>query len=383
MQDFLKPIEYTLEVQLAYLEPGTLGQQIAIHTAKTGVPDLQNIKFAIVGVGQTQNATESKLSFDALRLSLYSLFPGNWNLPIADIGDIAAGHSRADTLFAVQKVVETLLKADVIPIIIGGGQDLVYGQYRGYTYLNKMLHYVNIDSQFDIGDMEAPISNRSYVGKMISTKPYRLFNYTVLGYQSCYNSADEIALLDKLLFDAYRLGNVTSDITKVEPYIRNADFISLDVRSIQAAHLDNLHHHPNGFDSREVCALTRYAGLSNSCRSLSITEVYDLNTNPQAAMLVAQCIWYFIEGVNFRINDDNFDDDNFYKNYQVPVEDTVLYFKKSLKSGRWWIELPKSLDLDTKVQSTALLPCSYEEYVDACNQKIPERWRKALQKVDL
>lgn len=385
MQDFLKPIDHTLEVQIAYLKPGSIGQRIAIHTAEHGMPDLKNIKLAILGVGEKATSSETDIgaSFSALRLSFYTLFPGNWNLPIVDLGDIIAGHSRADTLFAVQKVVETLLQAEVIPILLGGGQDLVYGQYRGYSYLNKMLHYVNIDNQFDIGDMEAPISSQSYVGKMVSTKPYRLFNYTVLGYQSYYNSADEIALLDKLLFDAYRLGNVTSDITKVEPYIRDADLVSLDVRSIQAAHLNNLYPHPNGLNSREVCALLRYAGLSNSCRSISIAQAYHLETNPQAALLLAQCIWYFIEGVNFRINDDNFEDDKYYKNYQVPIGEKVLHFKKSLKSGRWWIELPKSLHLNTKTKTTTLLACSYEEYVDACNQKIPERWRKALQKVDL
>lgn len=383
MQDFLKPIENTLVVQLAYLEPNTLGHQIKIHTAKAGIPDLQQIKLAIFGVSEylKEEGKEATLSFDALRLSLYSLFPGNWNLPIADLGDISPGHSRADTLFAVQKVVEHLLQADIIPIILGGKQDLVYAQYRGYTHLNKMLHFVNIDSKFDIGDIDAPISNQSYVGKMVSVEPYRLFNYTVLGYQSYYNSADEITLLDKLLFDAYRLGNITSDITKVEPYLRNADFVSLDVRSIQGIHLQNLHTHPNGFDSREICALTRYAGLSNSCRSFSITEMHGLDNNIQAAMLFAQCIWYFIEGVNFRVNDDSFDDDNFYNNYQVPVDDIVLHFKKSLKSGRWWIELPKSLYLDNKMKSVALLPCSYDDYVAACNQKIPERWYKAQQKV--
>lgn len=383
MQDFLKPIKNTLEVQLAYLEPGTLGRQIAIHTAEAGFPDLQSIKLAVFGVGERLlgEAQGSEVSFDALRLSLYELFPGNWNLPIADLGDISPGHSRADTLFAVQKVVESLLKADVIPIILGGGQDLVYAQYRGYTYLNKMLHYVNIDNRFDIGDMEAPISNRSYVGKMVSVEPYRLFNYTVLGYQSCYNSADEITLLDKLLFDAYRLGNITSNITKVEPYLRNADLVSLDVNSIQAAHMQGLHNHPNGFDSREICALTRYAGLSNSCRSFSITELYGIENDPQAAMLFAQCIWYFIEGVNFRVNDDSFEDDNFYNNYQVPIDDMVLHFKKSLKSGRWWVELPKSLHLDTKSKTIALLPCSYEDYLAACDQKLPERWYRAQQKI--
>lgn len=384
MQDFLKPINNTLEVQLEYLEPNSLGYQMAIYTNKLGFPDLQNVKIAILGVGenQTEDSIHPELSFDALRMSFYSLFPGNWSAAIADLGDIVAGHSRADTLFAVQKVVEELLQQDIIPILLGGRQDLVYGQYRGYTYLNKMLHYVNIDSQFDIGDMEAPIGNRNYVGKMVSTKPYRLFNYTVLGYQSYYNSADEIALLDKLLFDAYRIGEITSDVSKVEPYIRDADFVSLDARSIQAAYMGSVHYNPNGLNSREVCALTRYAGLSNTCNSFSITEMYGLKNNPQAAMLLAQCVWYFIEGVNFRVNDEDFEDDNFYKNYQVPIDDMVLHFKKSLKSGRWWIKLPKSLDLDNKVKSVALLPCSYDDYVAACHQEIPERWLKAQKKVD-
>ena len=384
MLEFLNPIENTLEIELAYLKPNCLGKQIAIHTAQSGIPDLQNIKIAIVGVKEVlqDKQQDAELSFDALRMSFYSLFPGNWNLPIADLGDISPGHSRSDTLFAVQKVVEGLLQANIIPILLGGGQDLVYAQYRGYTSLNKMLNFVNIDNQFDIGDIDAPISSQSYVGKMVSVEPYRLFNYTVLGYQSCYNSADEIALLDKLLFDASRLGNITADLTTVEPYLRNADLVSLDVRSIQAAHVQNLHHHPNGFESREICAITRYAGLSNSCRSFSITEMYGLNNNLQAAMLFAQCIWYFIEGVNFRINDENFDDKKFYNNYQVPIDDIILHFKKSLKSGRWWIKLPKTMQLDNKVESVALLPCSYDDYIAACNQKIPERWYKAQQKIE-
>lgn len=383
MLNFLNPIDHTLEVELAYLKPNCLGRQMAIHTTQAGVPNLQDIKIAIVGVKERpqEQKTSAELSFKALRLSFYSLFPGNWNLPIADLGDILPGHSRSDTLFAVQKVVEGLLQQDVIPILLGGGQDIAYAQYRGYTYLNRMLHFVNIDNQFDIGDIDGPISNQSYVGKMVSVEPYRLFNYTVLGYQSCYNSADEIALLDKLLFDANRLGNITADITKVEPYLRNADLVSLDVRSIQAAHVQNLHHHPNGFESREICALTRYAGLSNSCKSFSITEMYGLSNNLQAAMLIAQCIWYFIEGVNFRVNDENFNDKKFYNNYQVPIDDTILHFKKSLKSGRWWIKLPKSLHLDNNMESITLLPCSYDDYVAACNQKIPEIWYKAQQKI--
>lgn len=383
MQEYLKPVSNTVKVRLKYLEAGCIGKQITIYNDKTQFPDLTNMKIAIVGVGDNDKSEEESFCFEALRLSFYSLHSGNWSSPIADIGDIAPGHSRSDTLFAVQKVTETLLQQDVIPILLGGGQDLVYGQYRGYTHLNKMLHYVNIDSQFDLGDMEGIITNRNYVGKMVSTKPYRLFNYTVLGYQSYYNNIDEIALLDHLLFDAFRLGDFTADITKVEPYLRDADMVSVDITSVQAACLGNLHCHPNGWNSREVCALARYAGMSNSCKSFSITEIDKVKLGPQAAMLLAQIIWYFLEGVNFRIADENFNDENHFKNYQVPIKDLTLHFKKSLMSGRWWVKLPKSLHSDTKIKSVALLPCSYEDYLTACDQELPERWLKAQRKLSL
>ncbi len=43
---------------------------------------------------------------------------------------------------------------------------------------------------------------------MVVEKPYNLFNYSALGYQSFFNPPQEIALMDKLYFDAYRLGEV-------------------------------------------------------------------------------------------------------------------------------------------------------------------------------
>ncbi len=49
----------------------------------------------------------------------------------------------------------------------------------------------------------------SYVGKIVVTKPYNLFNYSNLGYQTYFNSQDEIELMERLFFDAYRLGEVS------------------------------------------------------------------------------------------------------------------------------------------------------------------------------
>jgi hypothetical protein len=43
-----------------------------------------------------------------------------------------------------------------------------------------------------------------YLTKIID-EPNNLFNYCNIGYQTYYNSQEEIDLIEKLFFDAYRL----------------------------------------------------------------------------------------------------------------------------------------------------------------------------------
>jgi hypothetical protein len=67
----------------------------------------------------------------------------------------------------------------------------------------------------------------------------------------------------------------------------------------------------------------------------------------------------------------------------VPIEDEVLVFKKSNKTGRWWIILPFFANGNNKLKRETLLPCTYGDYLCACNQEIPERWMKARRKNEL
>ena len=69
--------------------------------------------------------------------------------------------------------------------------------------------------------------------------------------------------------------------------------------------------------------------------------------------------------------------------YQVPIEDEVLTFYKSEKTARWWIEIPFIMGLNNKLKRHTLLPCTYQDYLDACNQNIPERWFKARKKNEI
>src|SRR5699024_10118599 len=131
-------------------------------------------------------------------------------------GDILPGESVADTEFAVKDTLKYLLEQEIIPVILGGSQDLTYTQYRAYDGGENMVNLVNIDSRFDIGNSENEITNLSYVGRMIVDKPYNLFNYANLGYQTYLNPPEEIELIERLYFEAYRLGDLRADMKLAE-----------------------------------------------------------------------------------------------------------------------------------------------------------------------
>ncbi len=380
--DFLSPVHEDLLDEIKSLNAQTIGANIRLHTDRSGIPELEGVKVAIFGVRENRRAVrpENKPDFSNLRKQFYGLFPGNWKLKLADLGDIEPGATVEDTYFAVQNLVESLIKQDIIPIILGGGQDLIYAQYRAYDKLDQMVNLVNIDKRFDLGDADKIISNQSYVGKIVVDQPYNLFNYSAVGYQTYFNSQDEIELMERLFFEAYRLGEVTSDIALMEPIFRSANIVGLDLGVIDSAAMNSAYFNsPNGFNGREICALSRYAGISDKVSSFGVYE-YQEQLGDLANMLVAQIIWYFIEGVNYRTNENTISAKKEFIKYQVPIDDEVLVFFKSPVSGRWWIEIPFLTNGNTKLKRHTLLPCSEEDYLEACNQVIPERWYKAKRK---
>ena len=134
--------------------------------------------------------------------------------------------------------------------------------------------------------------------------------------------------------------------------------VFLDIEAIKSADLSYRNSKsPNGFDSREICAIARYAGISNKVSSFGIYELKEFKDSKSSAMLIAQVFWYFIEGFNFRVADDDFSNDSQFTTYKVPIEDEVLIFKKSNKTGRWWIIIPFFTTGNNKLKRETLLPC--------------------------
>jgi len=382
--EFLTPIKNTIVNQLKEDSQDVLGKKIQFYTLENGFPDLEKTQIAILGVQEDRNSINNKGTGDSLaiiRQKLYTLFSGNWKMSIADIGNIVKGNLPQDTYFAVIKVLDSLLRKNVIPIIIGGGQEITYANYRAYDFLEQMVNLVVVDAQFDLGNIDDNLNSQSYLNKIILEKPNNLFNFSNVGYQTYFNSQEEIKLLQDMHFDAYRLGEAKKT-QQIEPVFRDADIVSIDIGSIRQSDAPaNKNTSPNGFYGDEICAIARYAGISDKVSSFGIYEYNPLEDNNQiTAHLIAQMIWYFIEGVNSRAKDYPFCTKENYQKFTILLEDDdMINFYKSDKTGRWWMEI--NIISDNKYKRHALIPCTYQDYQDAINQIIPQRWYNATSKM--
>ena len=377
--DFLSPLDNEIVAFRNELSSQQLGSKIVLHTSQD-FPEVTKVSIGIIGVLENRGNSFGNQDIDltAVRHELYQLYPGNWDVSIADFGNIQAGNTIQDTYFALKKVAAQLIKNKVIPIVIGGSQDLTFALYRAYDNLEQMVNLVAVDSKFDFGKESDAITSSSYLTKIIIEEPNNLFNYCNIGYQTYYNSQEEIDLVEKLFFDGYRLGEVSNNIAIAEPVFRDADLVSIDMNSVKSSDSGNFKQFiPNGFNGKEICALARYAGISDKVSSFGI---FNHNDTEQESVLIAQIIWYFIEGYHYRSNEYPFGSRENYLKYIVPIEEEELVFYKSDKTDRWWIEIPFTVNGNNKLKRNTLLPCSHEEYLMACDQELPERWWKAQRK---
>jgi hypothetical protein len=96
--------------------------------------------------------------------------------------------------------------------------------------------------------------------------------------------------------------------------------------------------------------------------------------------LIAQTIWYFIEGVRGRNTETPKTDSAGFKKYVIYYDQLHhdLCFYKHIKTNRWWMEVPS---LKGK-QYNEIISCTQEDYTKAAEQEIPNRWWKIYQKIN-
>ena len=110
---FLSPVQDLVLAHNGLLSTQMLGRKLKIHSQQNGIPELDDVKIAIVGVLENRNDINyigEEFQLSEIRKSLYALFPGNWYETIADLGDILKGEAVEDTYFALQTTISILLE---------------------------------------------------------------------------------------------------------------------------------------------------------------------------------------------------------------------------------------------------------------------------------
>ncbi|MBC5775934.1 formimidoylglutamase [Pontibacter sp. KCTC 32443] len=372
---FFEPLNE--DVFAALSKPRTLGAYISRFVSK--FPDWRSADIALIGINETRGAGNDENTEPALaparivRKKLYALNKGAGSCNVADLGNLRPGITLDDTYLRLKEIVEVLISHGTIPVIIGGSHDLEYGQFMGYEHLERVVNMVTVDSSVDMTEDTAATPNKKQLRSILMHEPNYLFSLGQIGYQSYLVEPEVMATLEKMHFEAYRVGEVHRNVQEMEPVVRLADLLTIDVAAIR--HQDAPGYEPAnpfGLTGEEACQLCWYAGLNDNLTSLGIYEYNPaLDDREITAMTVATMIWYFIEGYYHRKNEITFTSNQFTK-YAVAFNDNPdrMVFYKSKQTEKWWLEVESLSDGKTP----HIVPCSYEDYLQATKGEVPNRW---------
>ncbi|MCB0661453.1 MAG: arginase family protein [Saprospiraceae bacterium] len=344
-----------------------VGHSIARFTG--GTPNLRGIRVAIIGLEENP-ANE-------VRKQLYALADSFGDLDVMDLGNI---RKVQDDFIA--PLVQDLMEGGIVPILLGHKIQTGTSQFFAHKAYQSSVSMLVVDEKIRY-DAEKTKTKKTFLNPIFANKRTGLFHCSILGFQRHFTDPEILNYLDSRNFDYLRLGETRSDLTSMEPIIRDADFMSFHIGAISgliAPGQDEMS--PNGFSGEEACQIARYAGYSDKLGSFGIYGFNpELDLRDQTAILIAQMVWYFIDGVKNRKMDFPA---SVYGLTEYIVDfkdqDITLSFWKSMRTGRWWIQVPLKTKKNEKRHR--LIPCSFSDYQLALKEELPERLMNAFKRFE-
>jgi len=365
LQDFLIPIDiHTLNEDSGYND-GQLARHILGYDSE--LPDLEKVDIILVGIGETRGGGVFNNGFeaaDAIRKQLYQLHYWHFDVRIADFGNIKTGASLNDSYAAIKTVMTELLRMKKTVVLLGGTHDITLAQYYAYKELGRSVEATCIDSTIDLRG-ESSIRSENFLLEVLTGEPNMVTHYNHIGFQSYYVHPRMLETMDKLRFDCYRVGVAKENIEEMEPVLRNTSLLSFDINAIKYSDAPANDNSPNGFSGEEACILARYAGMSTQLSSFGIYGYLpDSDRNELTARQISQMLWYFIDGKSRSKQEASLEDRSNFNEYHTAFAEVDTVFLQSRKTNRWWMQLPNK----------KLIACSYNDYLCASRNDIPERW---------
>lgn len=357
LNNWLNPLSEELRDFVTLLNQNQSGT--SIQTYSEDFPELRSGQIAILGLGNFA---------DAIRKSLYSM-ENIGKLEIVDLGNCACLQPEG-----IVPVINELKDSGLIPIILGGNDALVSELQVALHQEVEKSHPLFIDEKIAFGK----VLQRSYINQLVESN-IQWSGLTVIGYQKHLSSPEFLNKENDTIFHAMRLGQIKADPRIMEPYIRDCSSLSFSLNALKKAESPNkTGFNPSGLDSETACQICRYAGINEQMSSV-LFHGFNTETEEceQTASLIAQMIWYFLDGVKNRIGEFPINASHLTE-YVVSssLSEEPIHFYKSMMTGRWWMGHPNHIG-----DYQQMIPCTYEEYLSACRDEVPDRLMHILSSI--
>ena len=303
-------------------------------------------------------------AFGKLRKYLYRLSKSDFEFPICDLGELISGKNQADTRYVLEEILTFCYNKNAVPVVIGGSVDLSYALFSALNFHQKGINYAHISNVASLSNEGEEISEANYLHKILTKKEVSLRNFHLLGYQRHLNEIALLKLMKEVDFDVLRLADMMNTMERAEPFFRRADMVTLNCDAVESfTEAFSINPQVNGLNRREICAYMKEIGLSENLKTVGVFNFNADSENPLNHQLMAQMLWYLIEGINIQRTHPK---ERSYDTFVVLIENREFSFKRDTFSGLWYFV--KGSDVKKWI------PCSREDYENAKRGELNKRF---------
>ena len=358
------------------LEPVVLNDYDDVHfnvqtVSSYGDSLLVSADAFLIGYSEDRNSNNVGVSAgtNAIRRSLYRLFQTSKPMMIIDVGNCVKGASVDDSYKNLEFCVNQLALYGKPIIVFGGTQEALSPVLKAGIGRVAYPAVCLVDSQIDWAEDDV-FTNQTYIQKIVDACP--LLRVVFVGIQEYLSSREAYKLIRENNYSYIRLGDCNTLISNLEPLVRDAQIVSLDMNAVRYS--DNpAGANVNGLYSEQICQVAWYAGYSPRMNVFHLSEYNPSKDNAEISeKLAGQILWHVLDGISQRKNEscDFSDDDMYLKRYlKHPMFPQDICFYESLIAQTMWVEVP--------IGSTGrkrIIPCSRKDYESFENGVVPELW---------
>ena len=300
------------------------------------------------------NGDAESQEFSQIRKEFYKLSQLDFDIPIVDLGDLVSGKTPQDSHYILQEVLSVCHYKNAVPIIVGGSNDFALSLFSALSFHQKEISYTQISNVVSL-KQDDEIHESTFLSKILGSKNFSIKNYHHLGYQKHLNESDSVKLIKEVQFDIIRLAEMMNSTEKTEPYFRKADLVTVNCDAVESfGEAFSVNPQVNGLNKREICAYMKEIGLGEKLKSVGIFNFNIYSDSQLNHQLLAQMIWYLIEGINIQRSHPK---EKSFETFFVLINDEQYAFKRDVFSNLWYFGEDENID--------NCIPCSKSDFEEA------------------